>query len=205
MGRRFAAVFTLGVLMVGLCLVLPGCKKTVQAPPIKIGAIFAVTGPAANLGGPEEKTAKMFVEKLNAAGGINGQKIELLIKDSGASPEKAISLAKQLIEEEKVLAIIGPSTSGETMAIKNLCQENQTHPRVLRRRRGYCQSPGQLRLQDSSEGQPGRRVDLQYDEEARHQEDRRHHQQHGFRKGWKGSVGETGPRRRNRSRDQRSL
>ncbi len=126
MGRRFAAVFTLGLLIAGLGLILPGCKRTETAPPIKVGAIFAVTGPAANLGGPEEKTAKMFVDKLNAAGGINGQKVELIIKDSAASPEKAISLAKQLIEEDKVLAIVGPSTSGESNAIKNLCQENQT-------------------------------------------------------------------------------
>jgi branched-chain amino acid transport system substrate-binding protein len=90
---------------------------------IKIGAIFAVTGPAANLGAPEAKTATMVVDKLNAAGGVNGQKIELIIKDSGGSAEKAVSFAKQLIEEEKVLAIIGPSTSGETMQIKPICEE----------------------------------------------------------------------------------
>jgi branched-chain amino acid transport system substrate-binding protein len=57
---------------------------------------------------------------------VGGKKIELIIKDSGASPEKAISFAKQLIEEEKVLAIIGPSTSGETMAIKALAEESKT-------------------------------------------------------------------------------
>ena len=95
-------------------------------PTIKVGAIFAVTGGAANLGGPEQKTAEMLVEKINKEGGVNGQKIELIVKDSGSKPENAISLAKQLIEEDKVLAIIGPSTSGETMAIKNICQEGKT-------------------------------------------------------------------------------
>ncbi len=68
----------------------------------------------------------MFIEKVNSAGGINGRKIQLIIKDSGTSPEKTISLAKQLIDEEKVLAIIGPSTSGETIAIKTICQEART-------------------------------------------------------------------------------
>jgi branched-chain amino acid transport system substrate-binding protein len=92
---------------------------------IKIGALFSVTGPASFLGAPESKTAKMLVEKINAEGGVNGQKIELIIKDTGGSPEKAVSFAKQLIEEEKVLAIIGPSTSGETMQIKALCEENK--------------------------------------------------------------------------------
>ncbi len=123
MARRIAAAGILSVLILGVAwgAAAPASKGT-----IKIGAIFSITGPAAYLGSPEANTARMFVEKLNAAGGVNGQKIELLIKDSGASPEKAISLAKQLIDEEKVLAIIGPSTSGETTAIKSLCQENQT-------------------------------------------------------------------------------
>lgn len=96
-----------------------------QSEPIKIGAIFSVTGPASFLGAPEEKTARMVVDQINAKGGVLGRKLELVVKDSAASPEKAVSFAKQLIEEEKVLAIIGPSTSGETMAIKGLCEENR--------------------------------------------------------------------------------
>ncbi len=125
-----------------ILLSLTGCKKstepatgakpaeptpgvTVTAAPIKIGAIFAETGPASNLGAPEAKTVKLFVDKLNASGGLLGRKIELIVKDSGSKPENAISLTKQLMDEEKVLAILGPSTSGETMAIKNICQEGK--------------------------------------------------------------------------------
>ncbi|HON90579.1 MAG: ABC transporter substrate-binding protein [Phycisphaerae bacterium] len=121
------------VLAVGCALVLSGCEKppASEGPkgdttPIKVGAIFAVTGPASFLGAPEAKTVEMFVEKINQAGGLHGRKIELLIRDSGGSPEKAISMARQLIDEEKVLAILGPSTSGETLQIKNICQEAQT-------------------------------------------------------------------------------
>ena len=84
-----------------------------------------MTGPASFLGAPEEKTVQMLVEKINASGGINGRKLELVVKDTGSLPEKADSFAKQLIEEEKVVAIIGPSTSGETMKIKALCEENK--------------------------------------------------------------------------------
>jgi branched-chain amino acid transport system substrate-binding protein len=94
--------------------------------PIKIGAIFAVTGPAANLGAPEQKTAQMLVDDINAKGGIKGQKLVLIIKDSQSKPENAVSFAKQLIDEEKVFAIIGPSTSGETMQIKTLCDQSKT-------------------------------------------------------------------------------
>jgi branched-chain amino acid transport system substrate-binding protein len=102
-------------------------KEEVKAqPPIKVGAIFSITGGASFLGAPEQKTAEMLVEKINSSGGVDGRKIELIIKDSGSKPENAISLTKQLINEDKVLAIIGPSTSGETMAIKNICQEGKT-------------------------------------------------------------------------------
>ena len=97
-----------------------------QKNTIKIGAIFAVTGPASNLGAPEAKTLQMLVDQTNAAGGMLGRKVELILKDSGASPEKAISFARQLIDEEKVLAIIGPSTSGESLKIKDVCQEGKT-------------------------------------------------------------------------------
>jgi len=98
----------------------------VQAGIIKVGAIFAVTGGASFLGAPEARSAQMVVDAINASGGINGDTIELIIKDSGGSPEKAISFAKQLIEEDKVLAIIGPSTSGESMKIKKIAEQGKT-------------------------------------------------------------------------------
>ena len=94
--------------------------------PIKIGAVLAVTGPAAFLGAPEAQTLQMLVDEANARGGVKGRKLQLIVKDTSASPEKAISFAKQLIEEEKVFAIIGPATSGETMAIKGIAEESKT-------------------------------------------------------------------------------
>ena len=112
-----------------LMLGLTGLLATTPAraaEEIKIGAILAVTGPAANLGGPEARTAEMLVEEINAGGGIQGHKVKLILKDSGGNPEKAVSFCKQLLEEEKVLAIIGPSTSGETLQIKTLCEEGKT-------------------------------------------------------------------------------
>lgn len=98
----------------------------VLAENIKIGAIFAVTGGASFLGGPEARTAEMMIEEINKNGGIGGKQIELIVKDSGGNPEKAISFAKQLIEEEKVVAIVGPSTSGETMKIKKIAEQGKT-------------------------------------------------------------------------------
>jgi branched-chain amino acid transport system substrate-binding protein len=113
------------VLGILITLLLPGAFAG-AAEPIKIGAILSVTGPASFLGAPEARTLEMLVEEQNKKGGILGRKIELIVKDSGASPEKAFSFAKQLIEEEKVFAIIGPSTSGESMKIKSVAEEGKT-------------------------------------------------------------------------------
>ena len=96
------------------------------AEPLKIGAILSVTGPASFLGEPEARTLEMLVAETNKMGGVMGRPVQLIIKDSGASPEKAFSFAKQLIEEEKVFAIIGPSTSGETMKIKAVAEAGKT-------------------------------------------------------------------------------
>ena len=111
--------------MLGTLLFTSSCAPPPPSEPVKIGALFSVTGPASFLGAPEEKTVQMLMEQINAAGGINGRRLQLVVKDTAGSPEKAVSFAKQLIEEEKVLAIIGPSTSGETLAIKDLCEENK--------------------------------------------------------------------------------
>ena len=111
---------------IAACIFALSITPVLAANTIKVGAILSVTGPASFLGAPEAKTLEMMVEDINAKGGINGAKVELVIKDSGGSPEKAVSFAKQLIEEEKVFAIIGPSTSVETMAIKNIAEENKT-------------------------------------------------------------------------------
>jgi branched-chain amino acid transport system substrate-binding protein len=115
-----------GIVLGIVAAVLMAAGLGQAAEPIKIGAIFSVTGPASFLGAPEAKTLEMLVEDTNKKGGIKGRKVELIIKDSGASPEKAFSFAKQLIEEDKVFAIIGPSTSGETMKIKSLAEESKT-------------------------------------------------------------------------------
>ena len=113
------------VMAVLLAVILSGAFAW-AAEPIKIGAILAVTGPASFLGAPEARTLEMLVEETNKKGGVLGRPVQLIIKDSGASPEKAFSFAKQLIEEEKVFAIIGPSTSGETMKIKSVAEEGKT-------------------------------------------------------------------------------
>lgn len=85
--------------------------------PLRIGALFAVTGPASFLGEPERNTLEMLVKEANAKGGIKGRKLELIVYDTQGDATKAVQLATKLIKNDKVSVIVGPSTTGETMAI----------------------------------------------------------------------------------------
>jgi len=93
------------------------------AAPIKIGALFAVTGPAAFLGEPERNTAQMVVDEINKAGGVRGHKLELIAYDTGGDATKAVQLATKLIKNDNVAAIIGPSTTGESMAVISVVEK----------------------------------------------------------------------------------
>ena len=120
--------------LVFLMVILSGCggkqetkteNQSAGKEPYKIGAIFDSSGPAGSLGVPERDTVKMMVDKLNAGGGINGHPIELVMEDSESDEVKALLKAKKLVNEDKVLAIIGPSTSGTTMSIVPFATENK--------------------------------------------------------------------------------
>lgn len=84
---------------------------------IKIGATLSETGPAAFLGDPEAKTLKMLFDQANAAGGVNGEQLELVIYDDGGDPNKARTFATRLVEDDEVVAIIGGTTTGTSMSI----------------------------------------------------------------------------------------
>jgi len=95
------------------------------ADSIKLGSVLSITGPASFLGDPEDKTLKMYVDKINAAGGVDGKKIELVVYDDGGDANKARTFATRLIEDDKVVAMIGGSTTGTTMAMIPVFEEAQ--------------------------------------------------------------------------------
>ena len=98
------------------------CAAAAQPEPIRIGAFLSVTGPAAFLGDPEQKTLELYVEKVNAAGGVLGRKLQLYAYDSAGDAEKARAYVKRLIDQDKVDALVGGSTTGETMAAVPLAE-----------------------------------------------------------------------------------
>jgi branched-chain amino acid transport system substrate-binding protein len=100
-----------------LILLLIFASASLAASAIRIGGLFSVTGPASFLGEPEKKTLEMLVKDINVKGGVNGSMIELVVYDTQGDVTKAVQLATKLIKNDKVVAIIGPSTTGETLAI----------------------------------------------------------------------------------------
>lgn len=88
----------------------------------KVGGLFSVTGPASFLGDPEKRSLEMAVAEINAAGGIDGKMLEAVIYDTEGDPQKAVSGINKLINKDQVLAIIGPSTTPATLAVKGFAE-----------------------------------------------------------------------------------
>jgi branched-chain amino acid transport system substrate-binding protein len=92
---------------------------------VKIGAVLSVTGPASFLGDPEKKTLEMYVAEINEKGGVNGQKLQLVVYDDGGDANNARTFATRLVEEDKVIAMIGGTTTGSTLAMIPVFEEAQ--------------------------------------------------------------------------------
>ncbi|TLM97269.1 MAG: ABC transporter substrate-binding protein, partial [Actinobacteria bacterium] len=83
-----------------------------------VGAILSMTGNYAALGDSEKKALDLEVKRINDAGGVAGRKLELIIEDDATDEAKAVSAAAKLLEQDKVVAIIGASGTGQSMAIR---------------------------------------------------------------------------------------
>jgi branched-chain amino acid transport system substrate-binding protein len=101
-------------------MAIGGCAREEKA--YKIGAVFALTGPASSLGIPEKNTAEMLMEQIKAAGGINGHDLEIIVYDTATDPTTARDRVEKLINVDMVSAIVGPSTSGESLQVMELAQ-----------------------------------------------------------------------------------
>jgi branched-chain amino acid transport system substrate-binding protein len=92
---------------------------------IKIGFPMPLSGPASVYGVPVIKGAEMAVQEINAKGGVLGRKLELLERDSKASADEAVRLARELIIKNNVDFLIGTLTSAEAPAVSTIAKENK--------------------------------------------------------------------------------
>jgi len=113
--------------MFGLLLFGPILDNSwAEKKPIPVGAVFSVTGAASFLGEPERNTAKMIEEWVNAAGGIQGHPLKVLVEDTKSDESQAVLAVRKLLEKDKVIAIVGPSTTGESMAVVPIMEKAKT-------------------------------------------------------------------------------
>lgn len=93
-------------------------ETTSDAQPVRIGAVLSLTGTYAALGEAEKNALDLEVARINDAGGINGSPIELLIEDDATDEAKAVAATSKLIEQDGVVALIGATGTGPTMAMR---------------------------------------------------------------------------------------
>ncbi|HYC33875.1 MAG TPA: ABC transporter substrate-binding protein [Gemmatimonadales bacterium] len=114
---------TAPVLVTALALLAAcGGGERREQGPIRVGSILSVTGGVAFIGDPMLKTLQLYVERINAQGGVDGRPVELVHYDDASDAAKANAFAKRLIESDEVDLIIGPTTTGAALAILPLVE-----------------------------------------------------------------------------------
>lgn len=86
--------------------------------PYKIGGLLGLTGSYAALGENEQKAMDLYAKQVNAAGGVNGHPIELEFADTTSSESEAVNQLRRLATQAEVIGVVGPSSSGEGIAVK---------------------------------------------------------------------------------------
>jgi ABC-type branched-subunit amino acid transport system substrate-binding protein len=92
----------------------------ISATEIVIGTHQDLSGPIKGWGVPVSNGMKMAVEEINAAGGVQGRKIRLVVEDSGYDPKKAVLASQKLIERDKIFAMVGPMGSPTVLAAQDI-------------------------------------------------------------------------------------
>jgi branched-chain amino acid transport system substrate-binding protein len=114
---------TVLILALAAALVVPPASEAQK--PIKVGMPMPLSGPPALFGEPASKGAQMFIDELNAKGGVLGRKIELVVRDSKADANEAVRQARELILKDNVDFLVGTLTSAEGPAVSVVAKENK--------------------------------------------------------------------------------
>ncbi|MGE3619972.1 MAG: ABC transporter substrate-binding protein [Acidimicrobiia bacterium] len=101
-----------------------GSGSEASGEPIVVGAIMELSGPGAALGQPEANALELFFDQLNEDGGIDGRPVELRVEDTESQPDRAVELARELIDGGAV-ALLGPSLAAECNAVRPVAVEEE--------------------------------------------------------------------------------
>ena len=123
--RSLATVFVLGLATTVAALLFTACGKKADSNEILIGEFGALTGPIATFGQNTHKGVMMAVDEINAAGGVLGKQIRLLVEDDQGKPEEALTAVTKLISKDRVVALIGEFASSNSLAAAPFAQQSR--------------------------------------------------------------------------------
>ncbi len=124
---RAQSLKVMGLAVSALALThLPAAAQTkvtnegISANEIVIGTHQDLSGPIKVWGVPVSNGMKMAVEEINAAGGIQGRKLKMILEDNGYDPKKAVLASQKMVERDKIFAMIGPMGSPTVLAAQDI-------------------------------------------------------------------------------------
>jgi branched-chain amino acid transport system substrate-binding protein len=123
--RRAALALSFSAMVVAACASAPEARAQASGEPIKVGGVFSTTGNLAGAGSEALAGAQIFVEEVNAAGGVNGRPIQLIHVDDESRPEQAVSQLKRLIQRDRVVAIAGPASTVVSASLSPILNESK--------------------------------------------------------------------------------
>jgi len=127
MSKSFKFISVIIALLM-IAVLFSGCTKSnstsASSDTIKVGALFELTGGVATFGTSSYNGAKLYIDEINKNGGVLGKKIVLLKADNKSQTDESINQATKLIQQDKVIAILGPVTSTDVKAASSVAMQN---------------------------------------------------------------------------------
>ena len=145
------------ILVFGMALSLLTAGLAYGADPIKIGSVLRLSVGAEH-GIPSQRGVELAVDEVNKAGGINGRQVQVIFEDEKDSPTACVNAVQKLINVDKVIAIVGPMTSGGVLAAgptaesaKTVCvTPTATSPKVSGMGEFVCRGCSRIDLQSKA-------------------------------------------------------
>lgn len=125
--KRSRVLLAAAAVLVALVVVVAVWRPWVSrpAPPVRVGVLLPLTGEAAAYGEKGRKAVELAVDQVNAEGGINGRRVEVVFEDSAADPKTGATAMQKLVHSDGCVAVVGDVVSAVTLVAAPIAERNQ--------------------------------------------------------------------------------